>query len=384
MGYWYLRPLKKEWAVNEATTNRFDLPERGMLSGLFVHLVVTNDECLEDVDNPWPFQNTDIRIVGNGNVELIDLRGRQLQAINHWESGEMPKDNLHSHDSGYTEQWAFIPFGRFMGDLKYGLDLSKFVAGVQFEETNVFATTHYQDGTEKYTIHALMRKNPEAGLFGGGFFKKRQIINKDTASETQYGVKLPTRNLLKQIHLFSEPDLSAHIPETNVYTNVNAIWLSIKSKEEYILDNINSREWATLIHQMYGRRAHTQIVAYGHGGGACMDPMIYEAEGRHCTAVHDSVAIYREDNATSWLERTADIYSYSAAGGDVDSRFYLDTWGMSYHGIIPLMMIHPLEDDEAKYLDSERDMDVYVEITEGASTGNWYVVLDELMKSYPS
>ncbi len=383
MGYWYLRPLKKDWVVEEATSNKFDLPEKGKISGLYIHLVTTLAAALEDVDNPWPFQRTDLKITGNGNVPIVSLRGRQLQAMNFWDTGEMPKDALQSHSSAYVEQWAFIPFGRYMGDPMYGLDLEKFSAGVEFDETNTFSTSYFTDAYTKYTIHALMRKNPEPDLFSGGYFKKRQIINKDTATETQYGVKLPTLNKLKQIHLFSEPDLSAHIPETNVYTNLNAIWLGVKSREEYLLDNVNSREYATIMHQMYKRMAHTQIVAYGHGGGGCQDPMIYEAAGRHCMSVHDSVCIYREDNATSWLERTADIYSYTSAGSDVDSRFYLDTWGISYHGDIPLLMIDPMA-EETQYLDAKENADVYVEVTEGASTGNWYIVLDELEKSYPS
>lgn len=383
MGYWYLRPLKSDWSVDEATTNRFDLPSKGHLSGLYIRLNVTNAAVLKDMENVWPFQRTDIRIIGNGNKEIIDLRGRQLQALNFWETGEMPKDNLHAHSGGATEQYVFIPFGRYMGDPDYGLILENFKAGVQFEETNTFSTTYYTDATELYTIHGLFRKDPEPGMFSKGFFKKKQILNKDTASATEYDVKLPTENKLKQIHLFSEPDLSSNVCVTGWFTNLDKIFLSIKSKEEYILDNVDSGFFARMIHQLYKRRAHNQIVAYGGLGGDYWDTMIYERESSHFSEVGTMGIGAMLEYTDSWLERTAHVYGYDLAGADKTLRFYLDSWGIGYHGDIPILLIDPMAEEE-EYLDTKENADVTVGFTEGASTGNIYVVLDELQKTYPA
>lgn len=384
MPYWYWRSLKDRWELDENTTNRFNLPERGHLSGLALKLTIDTATALHDYNNPYPFQRTDIRIVGNGNVELMDLRGRQLQAINWFETKKMPQDHVLTRTNNALTQFAYIPFGRYMGDPDFGLILQNFAAGIEFEETNTFSTTYYSDTESKLSILGLFRKNPEAGMFAGGYFKKRQIINKDAASETQYGVKLPTVNKLKQIHLFDEPDLSAttYLPACVPYTLVERLFLSIKSKEEYILNNVRSEHFAQLIHQYFKLMAQTEIWTYAVSGGGVTDSMIYEPTISLAMCNRAAGGQVVENGNTMW-ERCKDLYGFNAAGTATSVNCFLKTTGILYHGLIPLLMIDPLAGEES-YLDAYENRDIYVEITEGASTGNWYIVLDELQKTYPS
>jgi hypothetical protein len=383
MPYWYWRNLKKDWVVDENTTNRFDLPERGAVSGLKVVVQQKNAAYLcSGYDNPYPVHRISLRILGNGNYEIVNVRGRQLEAMNFWETGEMSRRLLWTVTGQTITEELFIPFGRYLGDPKYGVFLERFGAGVQFEETNTWDTSYVSDTYQKYTIDALMRKDPEPGLFSGGFLRKRQIINKDTKTETQYGVKLPTENKLKQIYVFSEPDLSSYVPATPIFTNLSTLWLSIKSKEEYLIDNKSAARLAYDMHQLYGRVAKTEGLSGGGANPSYADTKIYERQGTSLSAFNTNFNVPVENAATN-LERVIKVHTYDAAGSGQVAQYYWKAWGICPHGMIPLLLQDPMG-DEAEWLDALANKDVYVEFTEGNNVGNIYIVLDELQKLYPS
>lgn len=384
-GYWYWRTLKKDWALDEGTTNRFDLPERGKLSGLALRLRYTAAAQNYDLDNRWPFQRADVRLVGNGNVEIIDLRGRMLEALNFWDSGVMPKSNFFSAGSAIAEAYAFLPFGRYMGDPTYGLDLEKFTAGVEFEDTNTFSTTYMTDGTCYYDIVGLFRKGPEPGLFAGGYFKKRQILNKSVASESQYSVKLPTVNKIRQIHLFSEPGLSSHVVADNVFDTLGDIWLGIKSKEEYIINNVDAPLWARWIHHAMNRYPRTScIVDVKNDSDSFIDTMIYERMATELTGMPASEAARIVDEYRwTYYERVLKVWQFDDSGTRQSGHVQAVSDGIMLHGDIPLLLTDPMAGEDA-FLDAAALKDVYVEFNEDSSTGNIYVVLDELQKTYPS
>lgn len=383
MGYWYWRQLKNGWAVDENTTNKFDLPETGYVSGLAIQLYNTNETTLSSYPRPYPIQRvTKLRIVGNGNFEIVNCEARHLQAMNFWDFDSPVEGQYSQIDTHFQRNFWYVPFGRYLRDPKYGLILEKFAAGVEFEETNDVSTTYYTDGATKYNIFALMRKNPEAGLFSGGYLKKRQIINKDTASESQYAVKLPTQAKLKQIHIFSEPDLSSYVDATSPTTNVQYIWLGVKSREEYILNNVRSIDWANHIHLLRGKLAETHVMANTaeSGGLSYVDTMIYRRFNTVVCGINVSSADRTAIADFNSDRRICKVWGFSGGtAAAIDVQAY--NTGIMLHGDIPLLDIDPLS-DETEWFDAKANADVYVEVTEGASTGNWYIVLDELEKSY--
>jgi len=386
MGYWYWRPLKTQWDLDHAVTQRFDLPERGYLSGLLLKLHVATVTVLTNLVDPYPMQKIDLRVVGNGNKEIIDLRGRQLQAMNYWDKGVMPWDTLTTLLGQGVNQYSFIPFGRYMGDKRYGLILDRFAAGVQFEESNTFSDTNYTAGSSKLDIYGMFRKDPEADMFNGGFLKKRQVLNKNTASEKQYSVKLPTDNKLRQINLFTEPDIGTDdfLPDTGPFSNLEYIWLGIKSKEEYILNKMSASQWARFIHQHYNRKPETKMwTLSGPSPGEVLDTMIYEREDSMVQVnqgEHDYNVVL--NNLTMW-ERCEILHGYDKDGVGHGTNCYLRNTGICYHGHVPILMQDPMSAEE-EWLDAKENKDVYVEFDESASTGNIYVVLDELQKTYPT
>lgn len=383
MGYWYWRNLKNAWNLDHGTSDRFDLPERGMLSGLMLKIQNKNNLELVNVNLPYPMQKITFRIVANGNVEIVDIKGSHLQALNFWDRGMMPWDSVRVLDNEGNENYSFIPFGRELGDEKYGLDLSKFDAGVQFEETNTMNDTLYTENYSKLTVYGLFRKDPEAGLFGGGYLKKRQILNRTTTGATQHSVKLPTRNKIRQISLFSEMTQAAGLPTYGPFAVLNTLWLGLKSKEEYLLNSIPADQFARFIHHFYKRKPETKIrCRTGMSADKIIDTMIYEREDSLMSPNFGGTGYFVQFDTSAMYERFVKPTGYNASGSGVNVNIYLRSQGILYHGHIPLLMGDMMGDEEG-WLDAEEEKDVYVEWSEGGSYGNIYVVLDELQKTYP-
>jgi len=383
MGYWYWRPLKESWTLDEGTTNRFDLPDAGAISGLRIIHRGTTAKHLDTTDDIYPVQMSSLRILGNGNFEVVNARARQLHAIDFWNTGIPDPRPAIVWDGWQCGQEYFLPFGRYLGDPLYGLILDKFAAGVQLEETNTISTTNYDDATSKLDVYALMRKSPEAGLFSAGFLRKRNIATETASTRTQFGVKLPTLNKLRQIHLFSEPTITSGVQSTTIFVNVSKIWLSIKSKDEYLIDNFSAADFAYMIHSWLGRVPETVVFGGLAAANNYLDTMLYERTASHAMAV-GAAAVKRSftERDTTMLERAARIYGWDLDGIEQTSQHYLRSKGICLHGDIPLLMTEP-EKDESAWLDADVNKNIYVEITEGASTGKWYLVLDELQKAYP-
>lgn len=385
MSYWYWRPLKTAWELDEATTNRLDMPGQGALSGLAIQTHVINVAAgLVDVDNPWPIQHhTKVRVVGNGNVEIVNTRAKYLQAMYCWDQ-DIDPDGYYVQSGGlYQRNFWYIPFGRYFGDMKYGLSLEKFVSGVQFEETNDISTSDYQDTYSQLEVYGLFYKNPGANMFPGGFLRKREIVDKDTAAATQYAVKLPTINRIKQIHIFSEPDLSSHLDATAATTNVQYVWLSVKSRDEYLINNMRSIDLVNNIATVMNRKFRTgvQVHAGATAGLAYADTMLYRRFPSTITPVAAAVADLAPviDFGDRRIIKTWVQAAGSGVGGSVSNVL---SQGHMLHGDIPLLIQDPMA-DETEWLDSNTLKDVYVEVTEGASSGDWRIVLDELEKGVP-
>lgn len=384
MGYWYWRALKKALVLDENATNKFDLPERGMLSGFAIHSQGVNEADLSAYDRPFPVQrHTKFRIVANGNVEIINAKGSQLQALDCWNRNANPSGKYSQVDTHYQRNYFFLPFGRFLGDLKMGLDLGKFAVGVEFEETNDYSTTYHVDGSQTLDVYGLFRKSPEAGLFAEGYLKKRQIIDVDAATRTQEAVKLPTDLKLRQISLFTEGDIASGVETGNPLSTAKTLWLRVKSKEENIFANVRSREFAIWMHDIMGRKFRTEVsIMGGTGGLAYLDPMMMRCD--LVSGIAHSPAQSDDDVMTLGGDtRIKKCYTNKAGTGTAAVMAQCVCKGIGLHGHIPLLLQDPLSESDT-WLDAKEQADVYVEVTEGHSTGRWQIVLDELEKNYPA
>ncbi|GAH63992.1 unnamed protein product, partial [marine sediment metagenome] len=191
--YWYWRGLKKGWVLNFATTNKLPLPERGYLSGLAIHSACLNDAKMDKYSDAYPIQrHTKFRVIGNGNFEVVNASGKHLKSIECWNDNVDPKGMYDQANGKNQRNYITLPFGRYMGDEKYGLILENFAAGVELEETNNYVDPPFTKDKSTLDVYGLFRKRPEPDCFAKGFLRKRVIIEKDTAAEVEYAVRLPT------------------------------------------------------------------------------------------------------------------------------------------------------------------------------------------------
>lgn len=368
--------------LDESTKNKFDFPSKGMISGLLIHRNSTNAQTLSSYNLPWGFQRAKDRIIGNGNVEIASLEERHLLGIDLWETGKTPNLGLTQGSGHIQSSDLLLQFGRFMGDTKYGLDLGKFGAGVEFEEENTFSTTYYTDASSYLTVWALMRKDAEAGLFSGGYLRKRQITNKDAASATQYKVKMPTENKIRQIHMFSEEDFSSYLRATSGLTTLQTVWLGVKSKEEQILDNMGCTQLSRFLASYYGLQPITKGYWSDPGSSTHFETCIHDLRESVLTTNHANNNVAKE-GGSSWLDSVADVIAFDMAGTATGSTGIIVSKGQALSGWLGLLMTDPVKDDETTWLDAKAMADVDVEFTEGNSAGNIYIVLEELEKTYP-
>jgi hypothetical protein len=369
--------------LDEGTTNKFDFPSKGMVSGLLIHRNVTNAVDLHTYEKQWAFQRAKDRLVGNGNVDIANLEERHLAAIDLYETGKTPNLGLTQAIGGVQSSDLLLMFGRYMGDPKYGLDLGKFGAGVEFIDENSFSTSYYTDASCMLTVWALMRKNPEAGLFSGGYFRKRQIVNKDAASATQYKVKMPTENKIRQIHMFSEEDISSYVRATGGLTTLQTVWLGINSKEEQIINSMTTTQLSRFLASYFGLQPITKGYFKDDASGTYFETCIHDLRESVYSVNHSNIGVVKEDGNT-WLDSVSHIQAYDMAGSAYSQTGIIVSKGQALSGWICLLLTDPVKDDETSFLDAKALADVDVEFTEGNSAGNTYIVLDELERSYPS
>ncbi|MBA7696061.1 hypothetical protein ES703_104703 [subsurface metagenome] len=164
------------------------------------------------------------------------------------------------------------------------------------------------------------------------------------------------------------------------------LWLGIKSKQEYIIDNADWRMFYQMMHQKYGRMPRTQMTTDLHiSEDNFHDTMIYDRSLSNYiplslwTTYNRLVTEYKWDRE----ERTVRLQIHQLDGNRGGGYVYTDNVGVAYNGNCPLLMIDPMAEED-QYLDAEAEADVTVEYTESASTENIYIVLDELQKTYPT
>lgn len=384
--YWYWRGLKKAWVLNFSTTNKLPLPERGHLSGIAIHSVCKNAVKLDKYSDAYPIQrHTKFRVIGNGNFEIVNASGKHLKSIECWNDNVDPKGMYDQGMSKNQRNFITIPFGRYMGDEDYGLILENFAAGAELEETNNYVTTHFTEDESKLDVYGLFRKRPEPTCMAKGFLRKRVIIEKDTQAEVEYAVRMPTLNKIRQIHLFSEADRDAHgLDKAPPIYCADYVFLTTKSKEELILNNVRNRELCYWQHNHFGRLFHTHVSSMGGTDGlSYVDSMIYR--GHMTGGIPHMPAVGDHSVTTSGGDRRIKLVWWrTGATGALNVGGETDFEGIALHGHTPLLVIDPYAEED-DYLDADELKDVYVAITEGsAKYGTWWIVLDELQKFYPT
>lgn len=116
-----------ETTTKTSGTHTEDLPESGILSELDVMMHMT-PAYVNDTPLPPFIAIKKIEVLVNGSTVAKSLSGRQIKALMSYNKGPFSTagwyHTSHAHNVYYHH--FILYFGRFAGDTKYGLDLSKY------------------------------------------------------------------------------------------------------------------------------------------------------------------------------------------------------------------------------------------------------------------
>ena len=117
--------MSREAQASDAALFRRDLPKSGAYSALDIGIRLTNG-ATSAVNLDLLDVIKHISLVCNGNDYRFHISGQDMFR-NHWlKNGRPMPYNWTESASGVQEVWFRLPFGRFLGDNQYGLDLSRF------------------------------------------------------------------------------------------------------------------------------------------------------------------------------------------------------------------------------------------------------------------
>jgi len=210
-------------------TYKLDLPETGILLGLYVNVVAKMATA-----NPTAALNTwrpvdwldNFSIIANGSTVVKSLSFKQLAFLSAIDQKVIPPVKWLEYSQPTNREWYLCNFGRFWGDVAYGLDLSKFDS-VELQVKNSLTSTYCQN--LYLTLIGLYLRDAAGGV--GGYMRTEEWRKWTTvADETKY-MDLPTENPIRRIILQAIPavDSTSKVSKRNFFELMNDVELNLKT-----------------------------------------------------------------------------------------------------------------------------------------------------------
>ena len=359
-------------------TRTIDLPKSALLSDLMLRFWARNGDN-PNVNNPLYDKITKVEVIVNGSEVVKSLNAKEIQALAFYDTGKKPHREL--NDWAGAEQWEHIPihFGRFPGDLEYGLDCKKVTnpqlkitwdtTGAGSISTALFSITDYP------VIDLLATQLLEGpATFPKGYIKSHEITTWDpTANSETKRVELPVGNLFRRIVV------RCYAPtwwprQGLAYTYLD---LNVGVRQPFKME---TEDWVQLMRQWYGKVTQSGRIAltnvftnmkFGMG--------ILAGVAGVCRT--DNIVVCSNGGSGGTLSMCArDITAADGTGEGIVTQIIAH--GDLYHSCFCLPFDKPTDDF---MLDSSKWTDVDL-VLEAAASGissvlpNLAVVLEEVIK----
>jgi len=248
MGFWLWQTFKalRDFEGDDGTET-FDLPKKGVISNIILEIYAVSGTAKMDVYLQDAI--TKIEIIGNGSTVIQSLTGKQVQASQAWDDGQLSPDKEYS-PSGGCYGYFDIRFGRFVGDPLYALDCSRWesleikitydlVAGATID------TTGYATGTG--TLHMYGLYSPDgAGLSPIGYIKKAQKKTYTSSVGGTEDLALPSDYPYRRLLLC---DTTHYLPP---YNGFDYVTIDINNGARKPIDNMRGADLMALDLAMRG------------------------------------------------------------------------------------------------------------------------------------
>lgn len=212
--------LENDKAITSTTTSgteTIDLPETGILSEVEIQIRCARSD---DTSPVLPFFHilTKVELLVDGSTVVKSLSGRQIRALMYYGDGPFGIQTGYMYTSSSNKAYGqFILYlGRFQGDTKYGLDLSRY-SNPQLKLTwdttltSIDGITYQAAGsspTFTYNIMCKILDGIPAG-FTNKYIQSREIDSYNPAASGETNTEIPRGYPLRGIMLGSRYDSKA-------------------------------------------------------------------------------------------------------------------------------------------------------------------------------
>jgi len=229
MGYTFAREFITKEVVesSDSQTKTIELPKSGIVNKLLLKLKATNGTT-SNTDNRLYTCISKVEVLGDSSEVITSLTGAELHRLTWRYTKKFPACNYDESGSATQTETFVIPFGRYDGDLKYGLNLAKYnrtdlrITYNLGTNTAVSATTAYATGTFTHSVIAY-RASADKGIQVVGFVKSHEVETWTTVSSGDYRTELPIGNRYKEIMVYArEAGVADATDITDVKLEVNS------------------------------------------------------------------------------------------------------------------------------------------------------------------
>lgn len=357
-------------------TLTIDLPKSALLSELLLRVVGTNGDD-PNYDNLVCDKLTKIEVIVNGSEVVKSLTGRELQALHFFNTKQLPQQwGIEAPDNSQGMDFP-IQFGRFPGDLEYGLDCTKVVnpqlkITYDFSGAGLDATSLY-DATDFPVLDLLAVQLLDfPGAFPKGYIKSHEITTwSPTANSQVKRVELPTGNLFRRIMV--KDDAGEYWMENGLaHTYLD---LNVGKRQPFKMD---TEDWMEMNRQIFGQVEVARDI-WGGPDIAKRDLQLGMADRIAGMALKDMYVLTSGGGSgTKWDFK---VHQVSDGAIATDSTIRMSAVGLCYHSMLCLPFDWP---DDRFMLDSKlwSDVDLVLEAGSSASTvlPTLAVVLEEVIK----
>lgn len=231
-----LAKLTQKTAMAAGNTAIFEAPDNGFLSGIMILGYASTVKASTYTQEAWrPADLIDpIKVKLNEGFDAVSISGQQAIAFNYWDKALADIAWLRMYSTGTTRFVLPIPFGKYMFDPEYAINL-ELVDSCKVEITNSMSASTFT--SPSCVIYGIFFDEPNVSLMKNGFFRKQEFREWTTVQAATEYIDLPTKGKLRRILFQAIPDLTLALPDDNAHDGMDNIRYTIKGGQRVLYNN---------------------------------------------------------------------------------------------------------------------------------------------------
>jgi hypothetical protein len=210
--YWQKAYVRENITFTRNQTYKVDLPETGILDHLMLKLTANCTSGYSLAVEFWRLMDflTTVEVIGNGSTIIKSLTFKHLHFLNHLRLSVPPPAFWRNYAENTQMEYVTIPFGRWLKDSLYGLDLSRW-NNVELRITNTATAASYSTDITMSIMACFRRDDLTPPL---GYLKHELWRQWTTVQDQIVYLTLPTEHPISGIYLRALPHTTSGMSDT--------------------------------------------------------------------------------------------------------------------------------------------------------------------------